>query len=83
MKKPLYQVYGNRKPDGVACINNFGGLVTYWPEPDDTETDIVTAWCFDGVALGFHRNKIYYTTSGRAYLRKGNTRFYLDEIMRV
>lgn len=81
----LYKTYQNRRPCGSVALSNCFGLLVFEPtEEDKPDTDFITAWCsVDVPAWGFHRNKLHYTASGRAYLRKGGFRFYLDEIMRI
>lgn len=85
MKRALHEVYGAARPVGAVCLCNTFGLLIFEPtEEDRADTDFITAWenC-EGSRWGFHRNRVHYTTSGRAFLRKGSLRFYLDEIMRV
>lgn len=85
MRQALYKTYGNRRPCGAVSLSNCFGLLVYEPtEEDSADSEFITAWSgSDSQAWGYHRNKIHYTSSGRAYLRKGSLRFYLDEIMRV
>lgn len=85
MKQVLYKTYENRRACGAASLSNCFGLLVYEPtEEDRSDTDYITAWSgTDSQEWGFHRNKVYYTSSGRAYLRKGSFRFYLDEIIRI
>ena len=85
MKQVLYKTYENRRPCGTASLSNCFGLLVYEPtEEDRADTDFITAWSgTDSKSWGYHRNKVHYTSSGRAYLRKGSLRFYLDEIMKT
>lgn len=82
---PLYKRYKNEKPVGVQAITNTAGLIVFQPlEEDKPDCDFVTAWTnVLGDPCGYHRSRVHYTLSGRAYLRKGQNRYYLDEIMRV
>ena len=85
MKQALYKTYGDRQPCGATYITNCFGLLIYEPIEDDrTEADYITAWSAAGYNnRGFRRSKAYYTIAGRAYLRKGSLKFYLDEIIRI
>ncbi len=85
MKQALYKTYGERQPCGATYITNCFGLLVYEPtEEDRTEADYITAWSAAGYEnRGFHRSKVYYTNAGRAYLRKGSLKFYLDEITKI
>ena len=85
MKQALYKTYGNRRPCGAVSLSNCFGLLVYEPtEEDRADTDYITAWSgTDSLSRGYHRNKVHYTSSGRAYLRKGSFRFYLDTIMKI
>lgn len=85
MKQVLYKTYGNRRPCGTVTLSNCFGLLVFEPtEEDRADTDYITAWSgTDSQLWGFHRNKVHYTTAGRAYLRKGSLRFYLDTVMRI
>ena len=66
---------------GIYPMSNFGGLAIVSVDPaSDT--------CFSCFDWGegpqdFRRTKIYYTNSGRAYIRRYNRRYYFDEIMRI
>ena len=78
----LKEIYMNRKPVGTMALCNFGGLeildIIYGIE------DMAIACFNNGCGRSdIRRHKIYYTTGGRAYIRKAGRRFYFDEIMRV
>ena len=81
----LYKRYETAAPVGAVALSNcFGLLVFEPPDVDRADTDYITAWSgSEGQRWGFHRNRVRYTTSGRAYINKGHSRYYLDEIMRV
>ena len=84
MKKTLYKIYGDKKPCGTLTLCNFGGLVLYDPVDDDYyECDFITAWNFGGEPYNFHRVNVHYTAGGRAYVNKGGSRYYLDQIVRL
>lgn len=35
------------------------------------------------IKWGFHKHMVHYSTAGRAFIRKGSLRIYLDEVMRI
>ena len=82
---PLYKRYETAAPVGAVALSNCFGLLLFEPQDEDrADTDYITAWSgSEGQRWGFHRNRVQYTTSGRAYINKGHSRYYLDEIMRV
>lgn len=60
---------------------NIGGIGIYSIDPaSDT---IYTAFWFGGKEQNARRTNIYYTAAGRAYFRRYNRRYYLDEFMRT
>lgn len=82
--EPLYRRYQNERPVGVQALSNTFGIAVFDPlEEDRSDCDYVAAWFTEDDYEGFHRHKVSYTPSGRAYLRKGRFKFYLDEIMRT
>ena len=83
--KALYKRYETAAPVGVVALSNCFGLLIFEPQDEDrADTDYITAWSgSEGQRGGFHRNRGQYTTSGRAYINKGHSRYYLDEIMRA
>ena len=56
---------------GIGIIDITNDRVTYQ----------IRAW--NEVKERPHKSKIYYTPSGRAYIRFYNIRFYLDEFIRM
>lgn len=87
-KTAMYKRYADEKPVGAVSLCNTIGLNVYYLDEVDSENcyedDVyVCSWCNGVSEWGFHKHKMHYTTSGRAYFRKGQLRIYLDEIMRV
>ena len=87
MEKAMYKRYAEVVPIGTYAFCNTFGILVF--EPDEVDKykencDLVCAWsnCSENV-YGYHRHKIHYTTAGRAYIRKGSLKIYLDEIMRT
>lgn len=75
----LKEQYRNAAPIGVYPMSNFGGLA-------------ILAIDGDTATAGFHwgegykqirRHTIFYTYTGRAYIRKYGTRFYFDQITKT
>lgn len=83
--KALYKRYEAATPVGAVGLSNCFGLLVFEPQDEDrAAADYITAWSgSEGQRWGFHRNWIQYTANGRAYINKGHSRYYLDEIMRV
>ena len=80
-RETLAEKYVDAAPVGVAALSNFGGLaVLDILEGGDV---VVAGWDFGSGYQKIRRHKVQYTTSGRAYVRKENRRFYMDEICRV
>lgn len=81
MKTPLYKQYENAQPVGAYTMCNTFALVIL--DIDERDEIAVTAWSNGKQYYNIRRNRIHYSPSGRAYIRKGGTRFYFDEIMRT
>ena len=82
----MYKRYENKKPCGVYGIGNFGGLALFNPDEIDKyneRCDFIAAFHNGTKYTNFHKHKVHYTLSGRAYIRKGGVNYYLDEIMRL
>lgn len=77
-----YQEYFTKKAVGVLPLSNWGGL-----EILDIlcgiEDEVIACFNWGDDRQMIRRHKIYYTSSGRAYFRKMDRRYYLDEIQRV
>lgn len=84
MKEAMYKRYANQKPVGAAYISGTFGLQVYEPDENDKyDCDYVCSWYNGENEWGFHKHMVHYSTSGRAFIRKGSLRIYLDEVMRV
>lgn len=82
--QPMYKRYADTKPVGAAYIGGTFGLHVYEPdETDKYDCDYICSWHNGENEYGYHKHTVHYTTAGRAYIRKGNMRIYLDEVMRV
>lgn len=75
----LKEKYKNAAPVGVYVLCNFGGLAIL--ELDDEKA--VAAFDFGDGYKQIRRHNIYYTFTGRAYIRKQRQRYYFDQIMRT
>ena len=82
----MYKRYENAAPMGAMALCNTFGVLVY--EPDEIDRykegcELVAAWCNMGESVwGFHKHKVHYSTAGRAFIRKGSLRIYLDEVMK-
>ena len=76
--KPLYKYVSETRPD---CVISWGYIgIGIWLA-DNYGDECIAAW---GSGSGWDkaaRHAINYTATGRAYIRKGGRRFYLDEAM--
>ena len=76
----LKQQYKHAAPVGLYPINNFGGLAILDIISDECA---VCAWHYGEGYKSIRRHQIFYTYTGRAYIRKAGRRYYLDQIMRM
>ena len=76
----LKNYYKEAAPVGVYPINNFGGLAILDIISDECA---VCAWHYGDGYESIRRHQIFYTYTGRAYIRKAGRRFYLDQILRI
>lgn len=75
----LKEQYKNAAPVGVYTICNYGGLAIL--SMDDEKA--VAAFHYGEGYEQIRRHTIYYTYTGRAYIRKNGRRYYFDQIMRT
>lgn len=78
MMIPLYKQYEAARPVAAQTITNNLAIVIY--RLNDAEA--VAAWVHE-YPTTFHRHNIIYTSTGRAFIRKGGRRWYLDEFIKV
>ena len=76
----LKQIYKDAAPVGLYPLSNFGGLAVLDIIGDECA---VCAWHYGDGYESIRRHQIFYTYTGRAYIRKAGRRFYLDQIMRT
>lgn len=82
--EPMYKRYQNKQPIGVYTLCNTVGVLFFEPDENDKyndNCDVIAAYASE-TRWGFHRHKIHYNSTGRAYIRKGSYRIYLDEVIR-
>lgn len=83
-KQPMYKRYENIKPVGVASVSSVFGIHVYEPDKNDKyDCDYIVSWHNGENEWGYHKHKVHYTSSGRAYIRKGSLTIYCDEIMKI
>ena len=75
----LKQYYKNAVPVGVYPLCNFGGLAILAFESEKA----VAAFNFGDGYKQIRRHTIYYTFTGRAYIRKNGRRYYFDQIQKI
>ena len=75
----LKEKYKNADPVGLYTLCNFGGLVIL----DIEDEKATAAFDFGDGYTQIRRHTIFYTYTGRAYIRKNGRRYYFDQIMRT
>ena len=75
----LKERYKNADPIGIYTLCNSGGLALLSLDEDIA----IAAYNFGDGYQQIRRHTIYYTFTGRAYIRKNNRRYYFDQIMRT
>ena len=75
----LKERYKNADPVGVYTLCNFGGLAIL----DIDGEKATAAYNFGEGYEQIRRHNIYYTFTGRAYIRKNGRRYYFDQIIRT
>lgn len=75
----LKERYKNAAPMGVHTLNNFGGLAIL----DIDGEKATAAYNFGDGYKQIRRHNIYYTFTGRAYIRKSGRRYYFDQILKL
>lgn len=75
----LKERFKNADPIGIYTLCNFGGLAIL-----DIDGDRATAaYNFGEGYKQIRRHTIYYTFTGRAYIRKNGRRYYFDQIIKT
>lgn len=75
----LKERFKNADPIGIYTLCNFGGLAIL-----DIDGDRATAaYNFGDGFTQIRRHTIFYTYTGRAYIRKNGRRYYFDQIIRT
>ena len=75
----LKERYQDAAPVGLYPMNNFGGLAIL----DIQDETAVCAWHYGDGYRSIRRHQVFYTYTGRAYIRKAGQRFYFDQILRT
>ena len=74
----LKERYKNADPIGIYTLCNFGGLAIL----DMDGEKATAAYNFGDGYKQIRRHNIYYTYTGRAYIRKNGRRYYFDQIIK-
>ena len=75
----LKEQYKNADPIGIYTLCNFGGLAIL----DMDGEKATAAYNFGEGYKQIRRHTIYYTYTGRAYIRKQGRRYHFDQIMKT
>ena len=84
--RTLYDRYINEIPIAGYQFTNHFGMLFYKPLDIDKELDcdfICCFWSSNEKFFNFHKHKIQFLPSGRAFIRKGGIRVYLDEVIMI
>ena len=81
MNTPLYKKYAETKPIATICLSNWGGIEILAIEYGIADY-IIACFNFGTGRQQIRRHKVCTAPSGRLYIRKQGTRYYLDEMMR-
>ena len=76
----LHEYVNNNRPTGVNAMGVFFGVALWLL--DGAGDECIAAFAHDEKYWNATKHFIYYTASGRAYIRKGGSRWYLDEALR-
>jgi len=77
----LHNYVNNNRPAAVQALSNWFGIAV-WLE-DGSGDECIAAWNSGSGYSGAHRHAINYSTAGRAFIRKGGARYYLDDFIRI
>ena len=80
-REPLYKKYGERKPDAVIPFSNCGGIAIWYPDSGEG-ADLIAGYDFGHGPYKIARHTVFYSTAGRPFIRKGQERYYLDEMLK-
>lgn len=75
----LKERFKNADPIGIYTLCNFGGLAIL--DMDDEKA--TAAFNFGEGYTQIRRHTIFYTYTGRAYIRKNGRRYYFDQIIKT
>ena len=78
---PLYKFAAENRPTGVLPLCNWGGVAVWIL--DGFGDECIAAFDFGSGYQHVHRHYIHVSPSGREYIKKGNARYYFDEMMRA
>ena len=75
----LKERFKNADPIGIYTLCNLGGLAIL----DIDDEKATAAYNFGEGYKQIRRHTIYYTFTGRAYIRKNGRRYYFDQIIKT
>lgn len=77
----LHEYVNNNRPTGVNAMGVFFGIALWLL--DGAGDECIAAWAHGDSFTGAHRHTIHYSSAGRPFIKKGNSRYYFDEFIRV
>lgn len=78
---PLYKYAAENEPTGVMPLCNWGGVAVWII--DGCGDECIAAYHFGDGFDHVHRHAIHYSPAGRPFIKKGNARYYFDDMMRI
>lgn len=78
---PLYKYVNENAPRAVKGLSNWFGIAVWTVAGCGDEC--IAAWNSGDSYTGAHRHAIHSSPAGRLYIKKGGSRYYLDEFMAI
>lgn len=77
----LHEYVNNNAPSAYLGLTNWFGLAVW--AVDGSGDECIAAWSQGNGYGGAHRHVINYSGAGRPYIKKGGSRYYLDNFIRA
>ena len=78
----IYAEYKDAKTIGSLPLSNWGGLEILETN-NNCDDQFLACFNFGEGRTDFHFHNVHVSPSGRAFIRKMGTRYYLDQIIRA
>ena len=77
----LHEYVNSKRPTGLNALGAWFGVAVWLL--DGAGDECIAAWAHGDSYTGAHRHTIHYSSAGRPYIKKGNSRYYFDQFMRA